>query len=346
MRTSLVIAASAAVFDGCGAAIAQDYDFQWTTIGNPGNAPYVSSSPDDLNVNGRGSVNYEYRASRLEITTAQWMEFLNAFAPLNESPLDHRGPLLWGAFRDDQLPNGHYVMSLDPIRSQAAMLPVGGLSWRDAARYCNWLHNGKQVSIAAISTGAYDTSTWGGGPGNYTDDPHRMPGARFFLPEYSEYIKAVHYDPNRFGPNQGGYWQYKTRSDTPPIPGAPGVGQTDAGYLPGGNPFAAWSIPLGAYADVQTAYGLFDTSGGAQEWIEGFTEQTSVHGRAWGGSYGAMDPGAISYVDRIGWASGSNVVDFNEPFTSFRVYSTVPSPGVAAFVCMGVALAYHRRRLR
>ena len=244
-----------------------DYDFQWSTVGNVGNAPYTSANPDDANVNGRGSVNYAFRASRLEITTGQWVEFLNTFAPFEDSPLNGHANAQWpghiGAGLGPVLPSGNRTLIIPSTFPNAAMLPIGGISRRDAARYANWLHNDKAPTLAAISTGAYDTTTWGQRPGGgYTDAPHRMPGAKFFLPELSEYLKATHYDPNRYGPGQGGYWEYKTRSDAPPIPGLPGEGTTSAGYLPDGNPFAAWNIPLGAYTNVQTAYGLFDSSGG------------------------------------------------------------------------------------
>lgn len=345
--TSMVMLA--AMTGGAAVAFAQptpDYDFQWTTVGNVGNAPYASSNPGDANVNGRGQVNYEFRASRLEVTTSQWAEFLNAFAPFDQSPLDHDGPLRWGAFRSGSLPNGNFVISLDPLRANAGQLPIGGISWRDAARYCNWLHNNKEVSLAAISTGAYDTTTWGGGPGvGYTDDPRRMPGAKFFMPELSEYLKATHYDPNRYGPGQGGYWQYKTASDTPPIPGLPGVGTTNAGYQPGGDPFAAWNIPLGAYTNVQTAYGIFDSSGGGKEWIESWTEQVTVNGRMASGSYAAVSLEGLALADGIGWVGGgSSNLNAPNPSTSFRIYSTIPSPGVLALGMVSGWMASRRTR--
>ncbi len=322
-----------------------DYDFQWTTIGNVGNAPYTSSNPNDLNVNGRGQVNYAFRASKLEITTGQWMEFLNAFAPLDNSPLEPRGPLNWGAYRATSLPNGHFLMALDPLRPNAAMLPIGGITWRDAARYCNWLQNGKQVTLAAISTGAYDTTTWGGQVGNYTDAPFRMPGAQFFIPNLDEYVKSTHYDPNRYGPGQGGYWQSKSGTDIPPTPGAPGQGQTTGGFRPGGDDHIAWNIPLGSYPDVRTAYGLLDASGGGREWIESFPGQVRVNGRMYAGSFCGSDTPTQPRDDSIGWINASEF--FTEPGTaeSFRVCSVVPSPSTLPLLVMQ-AFAVLRRSTR
>ena len=53
--------------------------YDWVTVRDAGNAPYdrVDRSPFQR-VTGRGSVNYEYRMGRTEVTTAQWVEFLNA----------------------------------------------------------------------------------------------------------------------------------------------------------------------------------------------------------------------------------------------------------------------------
>lgn len=333
---------------GGSAAYAQpvpDYDFQWTTVGNVGNAPFLTSDPNEQHLNGRGTVTYAFRASRLEITTGQWMEFINAFAPFDNSPLAHMGPARWGAERSQQLPNGHWIMGLTNVVPNAAMLPIGGISWRDAARYCNWLHNDKQVALAAISTGAYDTTTWGERvDGIYPDARDRMAGAKFFMPSIDEYLKASHYDPNRFGPNQGGYWEYKTGSDAPPIPGLPGVGTTSAGYQPDGSTFAAWNIPLGAYASVQTSYGLFDVSGGGVEWFESYPGADVVALRPYAGSFAGQTPSVVARNDSIRWINGSEVLGTATGRESFRIYSTVPAPSVLVIGVACMSLASSRRR--
>jgi formylglycine-generating enzyme required for sulfatase activity len=331
-----------------GVAAAQpvpDYDFQWSTVGNVGNAPYTSANPDDANVNGRGRVDYEFRVSRLEITTNQWMEFINTFAPFSNSPLHQTGPARWGAERAVLLPSGNWQMALGS-GANTATLPIGGVSWRDAARYCNWLHNNKAPTLEAISTGAYDTSTWGYDEttGRYTDARDRMPGAKFFLPSIDEYLKATHYDPNRFGPGQGGYWEYKNMSSQVPLPGLPGEGTTNAGYQPGGDPFIAWNIPLGAYTNQQSVYGLWDTSGGGKEWLESFDTVDVVNVRPFAGSFAGMNPIALGYVDNVGWISGDENFDLGPQGLSIRIYSTIPSPGVLAVGVIAAASVGRRAR--
>src|SRR5690606_21628647 len=107
----------------------------------------------------------------------------------------------------------------------------------------------------------------------FTDQATRSPGAKFWIPSLDEWIKAAHYDPDRWRDGEAGYWRYSHTSDDPPIPGAPGEGQTSAGYDPPGVD-EAFYIPLGSYPDVQSPWGLLDTTGGAAEWTEEIHAQT------------------------------------------------------------------------
>lgn len=69
-------------------------------------------------------------------------------------------------------------------------MPVTGITWRDAARSCNWLHNGKAGGVEALVSGAYDTRTFGEGPGGITitDAPRHLPGATFWIPTLDEWL--------------------------------------------------------------------------------------------------------------------------------------------------------------
>src|SRR5262249_51806069 len=97
-----------------------DYDFSFSTIGAVGNAPYSGPDPYPLGVDGRGQVNYTYRISRLEVTTAQWMEFVNTFSvqPELDGP---KGPRLvwgpdrwWGAVPDTSYQGPGHRYTFDP----------------------------------------------------------------------------------------------------------------------------------------------------------------------------------------------------------------------------------------
>lgn len=316
------------------------YDFQWSTVGSPGNAAYEAPfPPSEPDVNGRGSVAYEYRITRMEVSTAQWLEFQNAFAQVPGNPLDPGTPTFWGATIDRVIPStGRFVYRLlnEP---NARQLPVAGMSWRDAARYCNWLQNGKQVSLAALSTGAYDTTTWGrNSDGTITDAPTHMPGASYWIPTLDEYLKAAHFDPNKSGPGQAGWWSYMNSSDAPAITGLPGVGTTSAGYSTPEDPDAGWLIPLGAYTNSQSPWGLWDTSGGAAEW----TEEKVVNERVYVGSEVGDRGLAIPNRDYVGTVGGQPVQGIFD--TSFRIASSVPSPPVTFLVFSWAAICARRSR--
>src|SRR5437762_933542 len=112
-------------FWGTASAQVPNYDFDWVSIGDPGNNPYPGTPSGELA--GRGSVPYTYRMSRLEITSAQWLEFINIFAPQAPNPGSFLRPDYSGI--TDTATPGVYI--LDPGLPNAAMVPVFGISWRE-----------------------------------------------------------------------------------------------------------------------------------------------------------------------------------------------------------------------
>lgn len=309
------------------ADIAPDYDFKWANIHDENNAAYPGGPPFDGN-KGRGSVAYAYRISKLEITTQQWADFLNMAlrqgVDLNRYDLR---PAFWGASRA----GSQYTVSR-PIQG------VLGLNWRAGAYYCNWLNNGKQESWSSCQSGAYDASTLGGVPGQpYTDQLYHSPGAKFWIPTLDEYLKASHYDPNKDG--TGGWWDYPYKSNSPPIPGPPGVGQTSGGWNPGD--FSELSLDLGAYKGFTSAYGLWDLSGGAREWVEepipydiGVYKVRGQFG-SYAGDRGYLDADHVQVLLSDYPAEGG--------FYGFRIAGQIPTPSVMA-VFVGIAGYASRRR--
>lgn len=332
------------------AAEPPDYDFQFSTIGAVGNAAVQSYDPNYQFVNGRGQVNYQYRMSKLEVTTGQWLEFLNTF-PTASNPhqfWDKSGPVFWGA---TQGANGLYTLRNDV--PNAAMLPVGGITWRMAALYCNWLHSGKAASPDSLITGAYDSTTWGfvGNTTVFTDDATHLPGAQYWIPTLDEQLKAFQYDPNRYGTNQGGWWESRNMSDTAGTPGPPGQGTTSAGYRPDGEPFVAWNITLGAYPQSVSPWGLLDTSGGGAEWNEeryppqpnDFGAGPTARGMygAWAGDFDFEYHDLMWFVQSRG-LKNSDTFDI---YTSLRIASAVPSPTSLLPLVICTCMTASRRRL-
>lgn len=318
-------------------ALAQGDGFDFVTIGSPGNHGY---DRQDINgfVRGRGSVAYEYQIARTEVSTAQWMDFVNVISTHPEwgyKPYFEFVPVTsWGASVDRSYsgPGRRFVL-LDP---SVGKLPVQGITWRAAAMFCNWLTNDRAPTLAAVTTGAYDAATFTQNPdGTYNDQVAHSPSAKYYIPSQDEWLKAVHYDPRKDN-GAGGWWLQPNGTDTPLLPGPPGVGQTSAGYQVGLG--EEWYIPIGAYANVLTPWGLLDASGGASEWTE------SLY----------ADP-TFRILD--GTNAGSTFLEADEaqwfgaqypfvPYSGIRLAAPIPAPSAsAALICSLIVLNRRRRRL-
>jgi hypothetical protein len=297
---------------------------EFVSIGAVGNAPYRTPNPNQL-VNNRGSVGYVYKIGKFEVTTAQWTEFFNAAfdRPVNDRLPHLIPPDFWGAAPTTPNTPGGLRWT---VSAGNEMRPVGDISWRMAAMYCNWLHNGKSTDRAAFLNGAYDVSTFGFTPGGtWTDQAAHNPGARYWIPTWDEWLKAAHYDPNKQNPDgtTGGWWQYGNASDTPYTYGPPGVGTANSGYF-SPSPF---SVPLGAYPDVQSPWGLLDVAGGTAEWTESIL--TVIGGdqdRYFEGSYWSQASDQAGYLDQI-LSPGSNLPHIPTLQHGLRIASSIPVPG-------------------
>lgn len=200
------------------------------------------------------------------------------------------------------------------------------------------LHKGKHASL---ESGAYDTSTFGfRSDRSFTDQVTHSPGAKYWIPTLDEWMKAVYYDPNRSGLGLEGWWEYPNSSNTPLIPGRPGIGQTSAGLN-----FATlqMGISLGAYTDQQSPWGLMDASGGTTEWIEEpqfgppFTRR---------GQMGSSIVNMTSLgLDRVGQI-GSQSPETQGGRSGLRLASAVPSPSGIVVVLAGVMTMRRRRGAR
>jgi len=329
-RTSLVAVGVVALGIAAPSVMAQsnpDYDFDFVTIGAPGSAPYTGDSPFGPPMAfGRGSVPYEYRIGRTEVTTSQWLEFVNTFTMRADYGFGlELLPTFWGAMRDWDYKGPGFRWMLHPGVEFAAMLPVQDISWRQGARFCNWLHSNKGPSFAALVTGAYDTTTWGNDGGQFTDDANHLPGARFWIPSLDEWMKAVHHDPDRYADAQEGWWLYPNGTDEPLVAGPPGVGQTTAGYQPGGFGGAEWKVPLGSYPDSVSPWGLLDASGGAREWTEHVFWPGEQYERGLAGSMAGRQGSHDSWLFDHVSTYGSAHPDVSQG--GLRLAPAVPAPG-------------------
>jgi len=296
------------------------------TVGNAGNPP-----DQDFGLGPIGAVPYVFRISKNEVTNALYAEFLNAVA----SPDDPNGlynPLMatdarGGIVQTQGTPGGSGYM----VKPYMGDKPVVFVNWFDAARLCNWLHNGKRGGGQGPTTtegGAYTLS----GPSSVqlpgTDPIHgangRNAGARFCLPSLSEWHKAAYYQPALAGGDTDGYWSFPgqrfsiaTNTFAPAIASSDSIGRliftngfATSGII-GTNTFHAanyangvtWNQLVGNLSAVGSGgeattsyYGVRDMAGNAAELNErlisgGITNVVTV---ARGGSFNSIATNNIS----------------------------------------------------
>lgn len=307
-------------------ASAQDYGFDWVTVGDPGNRdtlPEETPRWPDMDV---GGVDYEFRLTQTEVTVQQHFEFVQAVWPFLP-PEERVGVPLMGFWI--RVTGGQY----DPEYHM-----VGGsenrpteMSWRYAARFANWLHNGKVNEAWAFENGAYDTSTFGqNDDGTLTDQATHNEDARFWIPTMDEYVKGMFWDPAK-NDGEGGYWLYPHSKDVAPVPGAPeDGGETNAGNV--NLPY----MDVGQYPWAASPWGLLDGSGGVGEWMEALTFDGRSRFRHGSSQY---DP-FYEIWDRIDeWDAGHP--DFPR---GVRFASVVPLPGTVVVLAVGLGMFSRRTR--
>ena len=260
------------------------------TVGNPGNA-------DDTWGDGYGGVAYAYNIGKYEVTAGQYTEFLNAVAATDTYGLYN--PSMDSSSDGCQITqhgtDGNYTYDFSgrPSGTEADWVdrPVNYVSWGDAARFANWLHNGQPTGPQDLTT-TEDGSYFLDGA---TSNPELMAitreaDATWVIPSEDEWYKAAyHYNDGV----TGNYWDYPTKSDTAPTSEAPpGTDMTDgsanyygSGYAIGG-PY--WRTEVGAYdaKPSDSPYGTFDQGGNVAEWNEAVI-----------GSYRGRRGGSFDYWD-------------------------------------------------
>jgi len=296
-------------------------------VGNPENDNDVET--------GYGSVDKAYVIGKYEVTNAQWREFLTAKASITD-PHGLYNLAMAGTYGgiDRTWSADHYVYTAKGDDENWDGRPVNYVSFWDAARFCNWLHNG-QGSGGDTETGAYinidDQDTFA-----------RQPGAKYFIPTENEWYKAAYYDPNKGGVGIPGYWDYPMMSDDPTVPNndltAPDGGNNanfyQSGYTIGPE---YYTTLVGEFEFSESPYGTFDQGGNLWEWNETaiFGSSRALRGGGWGYNSGLLHASYRYGLDP----------SYEDAYKGFRVAS-VPEPGSITLLLCGLVagLIWWQRR--
>lgn len=199
--------------------------FRVATDSNPsGYSNFISIGDANNNADeqtGYGSVDSEFMIGEYPITNCAYVYFLNSTASYtdyygvyNDSMnSDTRGGIEKTTTSVQISDDLYQVISSYNCKTNMCDKPVNYVSWFDAARYCNWLHNGRP-------SGSQDSSTTE--DGSYTLNglttgivPTKNVNASYYIPTENQWYKSAYYKGS--GINSG-YWDYATKSNINPSP--------------------------------------------------------------------------------------------------------------------------------
>ena len=238
----------------------------FVTIGNPGNAGDTLVMEDATT--NYGDVAYQYKIGKFEVTVAQYCAFLNSVAKS-----DPYGLYLTEMGTDQYVRTILRSGSSGSYTYQAiggyASHPMTFVTWFNAARYCNWLHNGG-TNGSSTENGAYLLNGATSGVNFFA-----QPGAKFRLPTEDEWYKAAYFDPAKSS-GAGGYWRFANRSDS--------ISTSGANYfMAHQDNNGIRTTPVGRFFSAVSYYGTYDQSGNVWEWTEDVVNENlrGLRGGSW-----------------------------------------------------------------
>ena len=261
--TSIRIAVCGVVTLACLAASptaqAAPFNYIMVAVGDPGNS---------ADTTGYGAVPYSYGIGKYDVTIGQYAAFLNAVAATDTYSLYNPAMAtdlnVAGISRAGSSGSFTYTVIGSPNR------PATYVSWFDAARFANWMTNGR--GSGGTETGAY---TLVGGQTSGTA-PAANAGASFRLPILNEWYKAAYFSP-AINDGAGGYYLYATQSNAAPgnvIGSAANQAnyKTADGYSvtqsPNYDGSQNYLTDVGAFSGSSSFYGTFDQSGNVFQWVD------------------------------------------------------------------------------
>lgn len=338
-KVFLVVAAAATVLV-LGSFAQANITIDTVTVGDSGNAGELSGAGNYPPSRICGSVDYTYNIGRYEVTAGQYTAFLNAVARTDTYGLYNAN--MWSSSSGCKIQragaSGSYTYS---VASPLANKPVNCVSYWDACRFTNWLHNGQLDGAQNAFTterGAYTLDGYNGSDGSTIQ---RNATWRWAVTSEDEWYKAAYYKGG--GPNAG-YWLYPTQSNSVPSNDitSPDAGNNACfnqnGFTMGGPDYRTI---VGEFENSESAYGTFDQGGNFWEWNEAVIYQDAYPCRGMrGGSFYSPDSALrASHRDY-------EFLGFEGTDVGFRVSQSVPEPSPLLALLGGLAALLGLRRRR
>jgi len=326
--TFLAVSAIALVIAGAAQA---NIIIETVPIGNPGNPADTREMRDGTS--GYGSVGYLYHIGKYEVTAGQYTAFLNAVAASDPYGLYHTG--MWSTPAGCKIQrigtSGSFTYS---VASEYVNRPVNHISWGDAARFSNWLHNGQRNGPQNASTtedGAYTLN--GATTNEQLLNVVRNSSAKWAIPTEDEWYKAAYHKNDGV---TGNYWAYPTGSDTQPGRNLADLSGNNANHYDYPSPIDSpyYITVVGQFQNSASPYGTFDQGGNVREW----NEAVAYSGR--GSRGGAYD---IYGVWMLAWARAGGDLSSHSTSGGFRVVQ-IPEPATLVLLAMGSLGLLKRRK--
>jgi formylglycine-generating enzyme required for sulfatase activity len=249
-------------------------EIDWVTVGDPGNACDTQSQ------GCFGAVPYEYQIGKYEVTNAEYAEFLNAVADTDTYALydTSMGSGVGGITRTGS--SGSYTYSAIAGRED---MPVNYVSFWDALRFANWLHNGQPTGAQGNATtedGAYTITPEGISANSIT----RNANATISLTSEDEWYKAAYFDGTS-------YFDYPAGANAQTGCVLP---SGDTGNSANCSSAVGDLTDVGAYSLSGSPYGTFDQGGNVSEWNEAIITFTTDARRSIRGGGWRIDPSILA----------------------------------------------------
>ena len=248
---------------------------------------------------GYGSVGYAYRIGTYDVTAAQWAAVYAA---------------------DPNVGSTQYW---------SGSQPAAGMSWNQAAMFCNWLTTGNALS------GYYSISGGIATPNALSHDAYAAAyGTTYFIPTENEWYKAAYYSGSG-----STYYTYATGSNSVPTAVYSGTAAGTAVFVGNGvSPTAPANVDQ---AGGLSPYGTMGMDGNVYQWNEALVNGSDRCLRG-----GSFSDDSVSLVSSFRAYGNPAVEDYDDYYLGFRV-AEVPEPGSITLLITGaIAVLIGWRRWR